>query len=329
MSLRIIKAGILDSIQDMGRYGWQHLGINPTGVMDKFSAKAANVLVGNDPHEAVIEMHFPASVFLFEKPAMIAFCGADFPASINGEFIPSSHVIIVSKNSLLQFQEPRQGARIYMAIKGGLNIQEWLGSRSTHLKASLGGFNGRNLIKNDQLGFREINNVSSLVVEKEFNVLPWQADLKWNIDQGKDILILAGNEWNRLSKEAKQNFLMTSFEITNQSDRMGYRLNNIPLPVISNEEVVSSAVNFGTIQLLPDGKLIILMADHQTAGGYPRLAHIISAYHSKVAQLKSGDKMCFRFTDHQTAENLLVKQEQHLRQLQEACTFRLSEFMSF
>lgn len=120
---------------------------------------------------------------------------------------------------------------------------------------------------------------------------------------------------------------MTSFVITNQSDRMGYRLNNLPLPVMSNEEVISSGVSFGTVQLLPDGKLIILMADHQTTGGYPRVAHVISAHHSRLAQMKAGDKMHFQLTDQQTAEELLIKQQLHLRQLQNACKFRLEEFL--
>jgi antagonist of KipI len=119
---------------------------------------------------------------------------------------------------------------------------------------------------------------------------------------------------------------MTSFVITQQSDRMGYRLNNIPLPVMTNEEVVSSAVSFGTVQLLPDGKLIILVADHQTTGGYPRVAHVISAHQSRLAQLKAGDKLHFRFTDQQKAEELWIKQQQHLLQLQNACTFRLNEY---
>jgi len=161
--------------------------------------------------------------------------------------------------------------------------------------------------------------------QKDFTILPWQADTKWNIDQ-KEIFVLPGNEWERLTTESKENFLMTSFVITNQSDRMGYRLNNIPLPVMSNEEIISSAVSFGTVQLLPDGKLIILMADHQTTGGYPRIAHVISAHHSKLAQMKAGDKIHFRLTDQQTAEELYIKQQHHLLQLQNACTFRLQEY---
>jgi antagonist of KipI len=109
---------------------------------------------------------------------------------------------------------------------------------------------------------------------------------------------------------------------------MGYRLNNIPLPVISNKEVVSSGVSFGTVQLLPDGNLIILMVDHQTTGGYPRIAHVISAHHSKLAQMKAGDKVQFSFTNQQTAEELSIKQQQHLQQLQNACNFRLKEYLN-
>jgi antagonist of KipI len=323
MSLQIIKAGILDTIQDGGRHGYQHLGINPTGAMDQYAMQVANALVGNRPDEAVIEMHFPASAFLFGYPALIALSGADFSATINGDAIPPLHPIWVNKNDVLQFHRPAQGARSYLAIAGGMHIKKWLGSQSTHLKAKTGGYNGRNLHKGDEILFRQ--SFPATPAQSEFVVLPWKADMKW-IEDTKELLVLPGNEWDRLSTESKENFMMTSFVITQQSDRMGYRLNNIPLPVMTNEEVVSSAVSFGTVQLLPDGKLIILVADHQTTGGYPRVAHVISAHKSRLAQLKAGDKLHFRFTDQQTAEELWIKQQQHLLQLQNACTFRLNEY---
>lgn len=326
MSLKIIKAGILDSVQDMGRYGCQHLGINPGGAMDRFSLQVANLLAGNEPHEAVIEMHFPASVFLFTQPALLALSGADFSASINGEPVPNLRCMAVSKNSVLQFHQPKQGARAYLAIKGGFAIEKWMNSFSTHLKARAGGYKGRNLLKDDEILFRHSPDVSSLLKEKEFIVLPWKADDTRN-DNRDDILFLPGNEWSRLSKEAKESFEMTSFMITNQSDRMGYRLNHAPLQTLSNEEVVSSAVNFGTIQLLPDGRLIVLMADHQTTGGYPRIAHVITAHHSRLGQMKAGDKILFQLTDHPTAEQLMIKQQQHLLQLQNACKLKLFQYL--
>lgn len=325
MSLKIIKAGILDTIQDMGGYGQQHLGVNPAGAMDKYAMQVTNILVGNQPGEATIEMHFPASVFMFTQPALIALGGADLSASINGEPVPNLHAILVGKNDVLQFHKPVSGARAYLAVGGGFAINKWMNSYSTHLKAKVGGHQGRNLAKDDELLLRQPS--SFPVKQNDFTILPWQADIKWP-DENKEILMLPGNEWERLSTESKESFTMTSFVITNQSDRMGYRINNIPLSTINNEEVISSAVSFGTVQLLPDGRLIVLMADHQTTGGYPRVAHVISAHHSKLAQMKAGNKIHFRLTDQQTAEELFIKQQQHLLQLQNACTFKLQEYFT-
>jgi antagonist of KipI len=325
MSVQIIKAGIMDTIQDGGRCGYQHLGINPSGAMDRFAMQAANLLVGNDPAEAVVELHFPASIFLFGYPALIAIGGANFSASINGDPVPHLHPLWVNKNDVLQFQKPVEGARACLAIAGGLNIEPWLGSSSTNLKAGCGGYAGRHLQKGDELMFRQ--SFPPTPGQSEFKILPWKADTTWG-DEIQEVAVLPGNEWDRLSTESKENFAMTSFVITQQSDRMGYRLNNIPLPVMTHEELVSAAVSFGTVQLLPDGKLIILMADHQTTGGYPRLAHVISAHHSKLAQLKAGNKIRFRFTDQVTAERLYIKQQQHLLQLQNACTFRLEQYFN-
>lgn len=323
MSIKIIRAGILDAIQDLGRRGYQYLGINPSGVMDKYAMQVANALVGNAPGEAVIEMHFPASVFLFTKPALIAISGADFSANINGDPVPHLHPVVVGKNDVLQFHKPLYGARAYLAVAGGFAINDWLGSKSTHIKAKAGGPAGRILQKDDELIFGKefIHHLK----KDEYTVLPWQADTGFG-DTEKDISVLQGNEWGRLTTGSKESFAMTSFVITRQSDRMGYRLNNIPLPAMTNEEVISTAVSFGTIQLLPDGKLIILMADHQTTGGYPRIAHVISAHHTRLAQLQPGDKIRFRFTSQSKAEELYIKQQQHLHQLQHACQFRLQEY---
>jgi antagonist of KipI len=321
--MKVIKAGILDTIQDAGRYGQQQLGINPTGAMDRYSMQVANMLAGNLPGEAVIEMHFPAAVFMFTQPALIALSGADLNPSINGEPVPHLHAIAVVKNDVLQFHRPVHGARTYLAVRGGIRIEKWMNSFSTHLKAEAGGFKGRSLRKEDELVMKQT--FPYLQNKPEFTILPWKADTVWE-EENNEVLLLPGNEWDWLTTESKENFTMSSFVITQQSDRMGYRLNNIPLHSLRQEEVLSSAVSFGTIQLLPDGGLIILMADHQTTGGYPRMGHVISAHHSKLAQMKAGDKIRFCFTDQQTAEQLWIKQQQHLLQLQNACTFRLEEY---
>lgn len=325
--MKIIKAGIQDTVQDMGRYGYQHLGINSGGVMDKFSAAIANMLIGNEVNKPVIELHSPASVFMFQKLALIAIGGADFSATINGENIPINHPVLINKNSILQFHRVIKGARAYIAVSGGFNVPVWLHSSSTHLKAKAGGYQGRALQKDDEIQYNAVDLISPILGVKEFFVLPWKADDKWGDKESGEILVLPGNEWNRLTEAAKENFTMTSFVITNQSDRMGFRLNNLPLPVITREEIISSGVSFGTVQLLPDGKLIVLVADHQTTGGYPRIAHVISAHHSRLAQMKAGDKIHFRLTGQQTAEDLFMKQQQHLQQLRNACRFKLEEFL--
>ncbi len=328
MSLRIIKPGVLDTIQDAGRYGFRHLGVNPSGAMDKYAMRVANILVGNEPDTPVIELHFPASAFFFEQPALVAICGSDFFPTVNAEKVPLLQPILVSKFAILQFENMKKGARAYLAIRGGLQLTPWLGSYSTNLKAGAGGLHGRSLQKDDEIGFRPPEpGFMQLLGKKEFHILPWKADDTWSNKRSHEIAVLPGSEWDWLANESKVKFLEQRFTVTAQSDRMGYRLSHTArLKPVKTCEMISSAVSFGTIQLLPDGKLILLMADHQTTGGYPRIAHVISADHSRVAQMKAGDRIRFTIADQQTAEELLVQQQQHLQQLQHACTFRLQPY---
>lgn len=327
MNLRIIKAGVQDTIQDMGRIGWQHLGINPGGAMDKVAAAMANILVGNAPREAVIEMNFPASEFFFEQPALVAVSGADFSMHVNGEEIASDHPVLLSKFSILQFHRINKGARAYLAVHGGFDLQGWLNSCSTHLKAAMGGFQGRALEKDDEIPMRLRKELCPMISNKEYIVLPWKTEPELPESDPATFFILPGNEWERLEGQSKNILVDHSFVITHQSDRMGYQLKGEKLMTNQQEEVVSSAVNFGTLQLLPDGQLIVLMADHQTAGGYPRVAHVISAHHSRLAQMKPGQMIRFQFTDIQVAEDLLLRQQKHLLQLQNACHLKLDNFL--
>ncbi len=231
----------------------------------------------------------------------------------------------MNRNDVLQFHKPVQGARAYLAVAGGFGLKKWLGSFSTNLKAGAGGFQGRNLQKGDEILFRQ--SFPATPGKAEFKILPWAADMDWG-DKYKELLVLPGNEWDHLSEKSKKDFTEKPFRITQQSDRMGYRLNNNPMNGAVTDELISSAVSFGTIQLLPDGSLIVLMADHQTTGGYPRIAHVISVHHSKLAQAGAGQEIQFRFTDQATAEKLYIQQQRHLQQLQNACTFRLEQYFN-
>jgi antagonist of KipI len=326
MSLKIVKAGMLDSIQDAGRLGYQQFGINPGGAMDKYAAAIANILVGNSKDEVVIELHFPAPTIFFDEPAMIALSGADFSANINGTPIPLNHAVIINKNTTLQFLTPKNKSRCYLAVKGGVKISKWLNSYSTNLIAEAGGFSGRKLLKDDILELNSSTNTYKLQ-DNDLKILPWSTNENLGIQDKEEFLVMQGSEWDWLDKASQEKFLKNPFFISPNSDRMGYRLASEPLHSATKTELVSSAVNFGTIQLLPDGQLIILMADHQTTGGYPRLGNIISAQLSTLAQMKAGDKIQFKFTDHQVAENLILKQQQHLMQLEIACKLRLENYI--
>ena len=327
MNLKIVKAGMLDSIQDRGRFGYQQFGINPNGAMDKYAATMANILVGNNTDEAVIEMHFPAPSIFFEESTMLALSGADFSATVNGKQIPLNQAVIVNKNTTLQFHSLKNKSRCYLAIKHGINISKWLDSYSTNLVAEAGGFSGRRLLKDDII---ELNKTTSydLPDDEDFKILPWKASENQGRDSTEELMLLKGNECDWLDAASQEKFLKNPFFISPNSDRMGYRLASEPLHSVSKAELISSPVNFGTIQLLPDGQLIILMADHQTTGGYPRLGNVISAHLSMLAQMRAGDQVRFRFTDHEAAESLMIKQQQHLHQLEIACKLRLENYVS-
>jgi antagonist of KipI len=163
--------------------------------------------------------------------------------------------------------------------------------------------------------------------KNDFKILPWKANEDFGVGDTEQLMVLQGAEWEWLDKSSQEKFLKNPFFISHNSDRMGYRLASEPLHSSIKTELVSSAVSFGSIQLLPDGQLIILMADHQTTGGYPRLGNIISAHLPMLAQMKAGDKIRFNFTDHQAAESLLLKQQQHLLQLEIACKLRLETYI--
>lgn len=325
--IQVIQQGLLDTIQDAGRYGFQHLGINPGGAMDRIALAVANSLVGNDMTEAAIELHFPASAFLFDRMAMIALSGADFGATINGIPLEVNRPVLVDTQTVLRFSKPVSGARCYLAIQGGLALKPWLGSYSTHLKAGAGGFGGRALKKNDCLHLRSGNIYSSLLHGREVIMLPWTADISHLYAAEGPIHTLPGSQWSRLPEQARQHFTNETFALTEQSDRMGFRLSGPPLFTQPGEEQLSAGISRGTIQLLPNGQLIILMADHQTTGGYARLAHVITADMPSLSQRMPYQTLHFSMTDEKTASALLWRQEQGLLFLQNACKLRWEEWL--
>jgi antagonist of KipI len=323
MGIRIQKQGIADSLRDGGRFGFQHLGIPPSGVMDPVALYVSNILVGNDPDTAVLEMHFPAPIIQFEAATLIAISGADFNATIDGVEISINQPIIVTANSVLRFSKIIAGARAYLAVRGGFVADNWLESDSTQILVGRGGLEGRNLLKNDRLAFK---NSFDYDIE-EPALLPWSANIA-ACYLGNHIQMIEGPEFELLNDASKKIIQENSFVISNNSNRMGYRMQGDLLALTEGFECLSSAVTMGTLQLLPDGNTILLMADHQTAGGYQRIGHASSASIPSLAQMNSGEAISYQFISVEAAEKSYLLQQMHLIQLKNACNFRLNEYFA-
>jgi antagonist of KipI len=321
MGLRIIKSGIADSIQDMGRYGYQQLGIPPGGVMDRIAAAIANTLVGNKIGEPLLEMHFPAATIFFESSMMIALTGADFGAQINGKEVLTNQPILVPTKAELRFTRHNKGSKVYLSVEEGFETNKWLGSSSTSFQTLKGGQEGRYLLKNDILHFK---NKEDLEIDA-LTHLPWRASMAEFYTENQ-IDFLVGVEYALLEKISQTSMVTNLFKVSNQSNRMGYRLEGQALLLSSKKECLSSAVSFGTIQLLPNAQMIVLMADHQTTGGYPRIGHVASSSLPTLAQVSAGETISFKLVTQEEAETILLQQQQNLQQLQNACNFRLQEY---
>jgi antagonist of KipI len=321
MSIEIVKAGVSDTFQDGGRFGFQHLGINPSGAMDLVSMKVANFLVGNDENTPAIEFCFPASSLRFHTNALIALSGADFGATINGIDIPINQVICVPAQSILVFKKIKQGTYCYLACNKGFKVKQWLGSTSTNTKVMAGGYNGRSLQKGDFISF-----VRPDVVVEKLMVLKWKANVSDFYNNSQTIQCTAGNEFNDLTKKSQTDFQKKRFKTTHQRDRMGYLLSGPSLQRRTKSELLSTGVNFGTLQLLPTGQLICLMADHQTTGGYPRIAHVLSSFRTNFVQMKVNQEFSFELVSLEDAEQTFRQQESNLAKLKVACSYAINEF---
>jgi antagonist of KipI len=325
MSLCIVKPGVFDTVQDNGRYGYSKWGINPGGTMDRYAAQLANALVGNELTAAIIEIHFPAAEIQFQETSLISVTGADFTPFVNDTPVPLWKPLAIKSGGVLSFRGKRQGARCYLAVHAGLSIQPWLESFSTHTKVSAGGWMGRSLKKNDTLPFF-LGRYSIDPLSTDVEVLPWSVNVQSVYTPPALISFVVGNEWSWLTSAAQQQLLDQAFHIDSSSDRMGYYLQEKPIAFQYREELLSSAVSMGTIQALPDGGLIVLMADHQTTGGYPRIGHVITAHLPRLAQRNGNETIRLNKISLADAEKIVFSLHQEVRNLQRSCREKLDQY---
>lgn len=322
MSLLVLKAGVLDTVQDGGRFGLAHLGIAPAGAMDAVAFTLANALVANRPTEAVLEMHFPAPVLRFEATAMVALAGADFDAQLAGVPVPMDTPVVAMSGAELVFRRPKTGARCYLSVLGGFDLEPWLGSCSTDLAAQAGGWQGRALQTGDRLPLRQPEKEALQRMGDNCRVLPWGVRPTGVYAADRRVRFLPGPEYPYLGVESRQLLETARWPIAPNSNRMGYRTNGPLLALNDALEMVSTAVTPGTVQLLPDGHFVVLMAGCQTTGGYPRIAQIITADLPRLAQMRAGERFLLEKVDLEKAVEALYSQENWLRRVALAASLR-------
>lgn len=311
-----LKSGILTTLQDAGRTGQRDKGVNPNGSMDQLSMRLINILLNNDENEVVIEFHFPAPTIVFEEHAIFCIGGADFSPTQNQKNISNWKMIAAAPGDILNFGHKNEGERAYLAVKGGFEVEKFLGSASTNLK---GGFGGKLLQKGDKIGLK-LRNGMLYEAAKKLALAPKIVNvaLRPQFHENQEIRIIGGEGMESLDKVSRDKIFNQRFIISSQSDRMGYRLEGDCINRGDCKEEISSSVTFGTIQLLPNGQLIILMADHQTTGGYPKLGNVIAVDLPILAQLSVGMHITFREINLEVAERVFLKLEKEIKKFKTA-----------
>lgn len=303
--LQILKPGLFTTIQDYGRYGYQQYGVAVSGAMDIYSMQIANILVGNRRHDAVIEITELGPSIQILDDITISICGANLSPVLDGKPVRLWSSFKANRGQILHFGEPLSGRFCYIAISGGMEVPSILGSKSTYYKAAIGGLNGRPLKKGDIIsGTKSKQQVKKKMLPSVY--IP-------NYRETKEIRVLLGPDQHYFTDEGISTFFESTYILTSDSDRMGYRYMGPTLTHQNGADIISSAILPGTIQVPANGQPIILMADRPTTGGYARIATVISADLPFVAQMKPGDKIWFKEVSLQEAQNLYKKTEAFLR----------------
>ena len=311
MSITVLNPGLLTTVQDQGRIGYQQFGVSVSGVMDPRSASLANILVGNDEKEAVLECTMMGPHLQFNQANCIAITGGDLMPTLDGKPIPNYTAVKVEAGQVLKFTMPKSGCRAFIAFAGGLDIPEVMGSRSTYMKAKIGGVEGRKLAKDDVIGFRapkaELKNMnfrsmaSEFVPRKEYTVR-----------------VVLGPQDDYFTDAGIQTFLSEVYSVTAEFDRMGCRLEGAVIQHKEGGDIISDGIAFGAIQVPSSGQPIIMLGDRQTTGGYTKIANVITADFRILAQLKQGDKVRFEKVSVKAAQDALLTQRAALKTIRNA-----------
>jgi antagonist of KipI len=302
-SLQIIKPGLMTTVQDLGRFGHQASGVPVAGPMDAFSHRLANQLAGNDAAAATLEVTLIGPEFSVDVDTTIAISGAHFEVTCDDRVLAMDASHGIRAGQRIKFGRVLQGARAYVAISGGVQTPPVLGSRATHLVSRMGGFDGRVLASGDRV---PILAAAAPRPQRKSPGLTLPT-------RGRALLrVMPGPQDHWFQHDAMKTIAGVSFRISPRSNRMGYRLQGPPLPRVHEGELISEPVGIGAIQVPAAGEPILLMADRQTAGGYPKIGHVITADLPLAGQLAPGDFIEFVLCTRQEAIAALIARERQL-----------------
>ncbi|KAB8313029.1 biotin-dependent carboxyltransferase family protein [Erwinia endophytica] len=279
--LKIIRAGMSTTLQDAGRIGWRQYGVGVGGVLDAPAMETANLLVGNPRTSAVLEITLGQFCAEFTRDGWIALTGAGCHAALDNQPVWTGWRTAVKKGQRLTLKMPGRGMRSYLALDGGFAATAMLGSLSTDVKAGFGGFAGRRIEDGDNLPLGEAQQTFSKPVGVRQLLF------------GNRVRAMIGPEYHQFSPESREIFWRTAWQINPQSNRMGYRLQGRPLTRVNQRDMLSHGLLPGVVQVPPNGQPIVLMADAQTTGGYPRIACVIEADLYHLAQIRLGEPVHF------------------------------------
>jgi antagonist of KipI len=307
MEVTIRRAGMQTTVQDLGRPGYRAEGVPLSGAMDRFALRVANLLVGNPENAAALEFTLLGPGLQFSSPALVAVTGGDF-----GGELPMWQPVHVPARTSVRFSAARAGCRGYLAVAGGFQVPSVLGSASVYLRAGFGGWEGRALREGDVLPAPDLERHVEAHWWIDPRILP-------EYSSSPTIRVLRGAQ----AHEFGRTFFESTYRLTAQSDRMGLRLAGPMLVRQSQLELRSGPVVPGTVQVPPDGQPIVLMADAQTIGGYPQIAHVIRVDLPLVAQLRPGDTMSFAEVSLEDAHELALAREHALAMLRHGLAQKL------
>jgi len=328
MKISIIKPGLLSTIQDMGRYRYLSQAVPVSGAMDELAHRLANKAVGNDDNEATIEFTYADVSFKAETSILISYSGDGAFLVNNHELMPAEKPLLFSAGSVIRLINNPNGVRTYLAVAGGWDVPDVMESKSTYLTAGFGGFNGRKLQKGDVLVSGTIlsevsNKILDQLIEKSLTYPNWRISRESLLPESRhQVRVVLANEISWFDATSILSFLTDSYTIDLRSNRMGYHLAGKPLVKKVKKELLSTAVTAGTIQVTGSGDLVILMADCQTTGGYPRIAHVAAVDLPLCAQLKPGDRIQFSEISSDEAEQLYLEREHDLSLISTAISLK-------